>query len=127
MKKKKRKKINPLLGGAFGLGAGVIISLLGAVITGAAFIGSKDPAAKALLCVCISLFLGGFSGGVISAYLSGAAISGIYTMAGMLFIMAAVSLFTPESENILACVLPPVITALAAVMGGWTATLTTKR
>ena len=39
MKKKKHKKINPLLGGAFGLGAGVIISLLGAVITGAAFIG----------------------------------------------------------------------------------------
>ena len=51
MKKKKRKKITPLLGGVFGLGAGVIISLLGAVITGAAFIGSKDPAAKALLCV----------------------------------------------------------------------------
>lgn len=119
MKKERGNILNPLLGGMIGGGAILIIGVISMLITAAVCIGMEDPASYTVAGACIAMGISGCIGGFLSVKLGGALISAVYAAVTALIILAAVSVFLPESEGVLARVLPPVIASLSPLAGGY--------
>ncbi len=121
MKKERGNLFNPLLGGMIGGGAILIIGVIAMLIIAAVCIGMEDPASYTVAAACIAMGISGCIGGFLSVKLGGALISAVYAAVTTLIILAAVSVFLPESEGVLARVLPPVIAAITPLGGGYVA------
>lgn len=119
MKNDKNTGLSPVLCGLIGGAAVPAAALLGMLLTAAAFMGTEDPNSYVLLSACVALAVGGAAGGFLSVKLGGAMISSVISAVTALVIMAAVSVFTPESTGVLARVLPPMVLALSPLLGGY--------
>ena len=121
MKKENKLTLNPLLGGLIGGVAVPFVSVLLMLCLAAAFAGSADPASHILTAACIAIGLGGMAGGFLAVKLGGALISGVYAAVTTLVLLGVLCAFFPESENLLARVLPPLAAALSPLLGGYIA------
>ena len=121
MKKENKPTLNPLLGGLIGGAAIPIAAVLLMLCLAAAFTGTADPASHALTAACTAIALGGAAGGFLAVKLGGALISGVYASVTALIILGAACAFFPESESLLARVIPPLAAALAPLAGGYLA------
>ena len=119
--KKEARVLNPLVSGIIGGAAIPVFSLLLMLCLAAVFSGSADPASHVLLSACIAIGLSGIAGGFLAVKLGGALISGVYAAVTTLILLGAVCAFFPESESLLARVLPPVTAALSPLPGGYLA------
>lgn len=121
MKKENKLTLNPLLGGLIGGAAIPLMSVLLMLCLAAAFVGSADPASHTLTAACISIGLSGMAGGFLAVKLGGALISGVYAAVTTLVLLGVLCAFFPESQSLLARVLPPLAAALAPLLGGYIA------
>lgn len=118
MKNGKDLSFSPILFGIVGGLASTAAAFLGALLTAAAFMNTADPNSYVLISACVSVLLGGMAGGILSVKLGGAYISAVASAITSLLIMAAVSMFLPESEGVLSRILPPLtLTASTLIFG----------